>query len=44
MLDGFSPDNIVKIKCLPRQTYANNIADSILFYFNLGKAITSFLG
>ena len=41
MCDGFSNDNIVKIK-LSRQTYVNlNIADSILIISILGKPITS---
>ena len=44
MFDGFSHDNIVKIEYRVRLNVNMDIADLISFYFNSGKATTSFLG
>ena len=44
MFDGFSHDNIVKIK-LPSQTYVNMSSLTQYNFISIfGKAITSFLG
>ena len=37
MFDGFSHDNIVKIKLPTTDNVNMNIADSISFYFSFGK-------